>query len=179
MSLGGSDATGEGEGSCQALPETFLEELEEGFTHLPEEVAEKILAAMEKEDPWKIGSWTVLREGLTGVLTQAMNECQAAGADPALCFLEVVEAVKKTSRVRQPKTITQRKMVARWDTWEKAMRQNIQEMRGVTFGAGGGATCTPESSIDKESKFFGVSVSFTSSDKGGGSSAYSFASQSS
>ena len=80
MSLGGSDVTGEGEGACLDLPEGFLEELQESFVHLPEEVVEKVLLSMDKESPWKIGSWTVLREGLTGVMTWAMNDSYAAGA---------------------------------------------------------------------------------------------------
>ena len=48
MSLGGSDVTSEGEGTCQELLESFLDELQESFVDLPEEVAEKILLAMDK-----------------------------------------------------------------------------------------------------------------------------------
>ena len=81
MTLGGGDDTGEVEGICQELPEDFLEELQEGMEHLPEEVARKLLESMDKDAPWKVGSWTVLREGFTGLLTSAIKDCYEAAAD--------------------------------------------------------------------------------------------------
>ena len=100
MSFGGRDATGEGECTCQKLPGNFLEELQENFESPPEEVGTRILEAMGKEGPWKVGSWTVLREDSTGVMTHAIVDSYAAGAEVGSWYNEVLNALKRTFAAR-------------------------------------------------------------------------------
>ena len=76
MSIVGSDATGEGEGTCQDLPEGFLEELQEGFEFLPEDVGSKLLEAIDK---------VVLEDRLMDRSERGVHRCAYKFIERLLC----------------------------------------------------------------------------------------------
>ena len=74
------------------------------------------MASMEKSEPWRCGSWTVLREGLTGVVMKAMTELLEEYADPSPS--DSVEEITSTGR----------KMVPRWRQWDELIAKKVAEL---------------------------------------------------
>ena len=73
MSGTGSGSDG-APGDCSELEGTFLEDLLGGLETLPDDILAGLADAMKKTEPFRVGSWTQLRDGLNAVVMDSMKE---------------------------------------------------------------------------------------------------------
>ena len=83
---------------------------------------------MEKDKPWAVGSWSILKEGFTGVMAASLRDVRAEGGRGSDCIDEIIHVLKETFVKRSPTTLSKRKMVPRWQAWEASLKASMAEM---------------------------------------------------